>query len=100
MKRHSALPGFGLSMGLTLFWVSAIVIIPLSAVFFRSFSDGLDHFFDAGFSARAMASYRVGFGAAAIAAAVNALFGLLRDEHVLQIRGMLAMLMFAAFNIF
>lgn len=77
MKRHSALPGFGLSMGLTLFWVSAIVIIPLSAVFFRSFSDGLDHFFDAGFSARAMASYRVGFGAAAIAAAVNALFGLL-----------------------
>ncbi len=77
MKRRSALPGFGLSMGLTLFWVSAIVIIPLSAVFIRSFSDGWEHFLSAGFSERALASYKVGFGAAAIAAAVNALFGLI-----------------------
>ena len=76
MKRHSALPGFGLSMGLTLFWVSAIVLVPLSAVFIRSFGDGWSHFLDAGFSERALASYKVGFGAAFIAAAINALFGL------------------------
>jgi sulfate transport system permease protein len=71
------LPGFSLTMGLTVTWLSLIVLIPLSTVFIRSFGDGFDHFLAAAFSRRALASYRVTFGAAAIAAAVNALFGLL-----------------------
>jgi sulfate transport system permease protein len=71
------LPGFSLTMGLTVTWLSLIVLIPLSAVFVRSFGEGFDHFVEVGFSARALASYRVTFGAAAIAALVNALFGLL-----------------------
>lgn len=77
MNKRSALPGFGLTLGLTIFWVSAIVLIPLSAVFLRSMGDGPAHFLEAGFSERAMAAYRVGFGAAAIATLINAVFGLL-----------------------
>ena len=77
MTRRSALPGFGLSLGLTLFWVSLIVIIPVAAVFIRSFGDGWQHFLTVGFSSRAMAAYRVTFGAAALATLINAVFGLL-----------------------
>ena len=77
MTRRSALPGFGPSLALTLFWVSAIVLVPLSAVFIRSAGEGWNHFLQAGFSERAMASYRVGFGAAAAAAGINAIFGLI-----------------------
>jgi len=71
------LPGFSLTMGLTVTWLSLIVLIPLSAVFIRSFGQGFDHFIEVGFSARALASYRVTFGAAAIAALINSVFGLL-----------------------
>ena len=71
------LPGFTLTMGLTITWLSLIVLIPLSAVVIRSFGQGFDHFISVAFSERALASYRVTFGAAAIAALVNALFGLL-----------------------
>lgn len=71
------LPGFSLSLGLTVTWLSLIVLIPLSAVFIRSFGQGFDHFISVAFSDRALASYRVTFGAAAIAASVNAVFGLL-----------------------
>ena len=73
----SPLPGFGLSMGITVFWLSAIVLVPLIAVFIRSTGDGWAAFADAAFNARAMASYKLTFGAALIAAAVNAVFGLL-----------------------
>lgn len=73
----SAVPGFGLTMGLTLFWLSVIVLIPLSAVFVRSFSDGPGHFIATAFSGRALAAYRVTFGAAALATLINAIFGLL-----------------------
>ena len=71
------LPGFSLTMGLTVTWLSLIVLIPLSAVFIRSFGQGFDHFVSVAFSARALASYRVTFGAAAIAALINMVFGLL-----------------------
>ena len=76
-SRRSALPGFGLSLGVTVFWLSLIVLIPLSAVFLKSASDGWDTFLDAAFSQRAIAAYRLSFGAAAIAAAINCVFGLL-----------------------
>jgi len=71
------MPGFGLSMGLTLLWLSLIVLIPLSAVFVRSATGGWTAFWEAAGSDRAIAAYRVSFGAAAIAAAINSVFGLL-----------------------
>jgi len=76
-KSRSNLPGFGLSMGITIFWLSLIVLIPLSAVFLKSAADGWDTFREAAFSERAIAAYRLSFGAAAIAAAINCVFGLL-----------------------
>ena len=76
-RRSSPLPGFGLSLGITILWLSLIVLIPLSAVFVKSLSDGGATFLDAAFSPRALAAYKLSFGAAAIAAAVNCVFGLL-----------------------
>lgn len=75
--RRSALPGRGLTLGLTIFWVSLIVVIPICAVFLRSLSDGFGHFVEVGLSERALAAYRVTFGASALATLINAVFGLL-----------------------
>ncbi len=77
LRHRSPLPGFGLSLGITLFWLSLIVLIPLSAVFVRTIVGGWQAFIEAGFSDRALASYRLSFGAAALAAAINCVFGLL-----------------------
>ena len=76
-RQRSPLPGFGLSLGVTLFWLSLIVLIPLSAVFVRTIVGGWHAFIEAGFSNRAVASYRLSFGAASLAAAINCIFGLL-----------------------
>ena len=76
-SRRAALPGFGLTMGITLFWLALIVIIPLCAVVLRSAGSGWQHFIDVGFSPRAMAAYRVTFISALIATAINAVFGLI-----------------------
>lgn len=76
-KRRSAIPGFRITLGLTLFWLSLIVLIPLSALFLTAAAGGWDHFMTAAFSERAVAAYRVSFGTALIAAAINAVFGLL-----------------------
>jgi sulfate transport system permease protein len=66
-----------LSLGITILWLSLIVLIPLSAVFLKSASDGWNSFWAAAGSPRALAAYKLSFGAAALAAAVNCLFGLL-----------------------
>ena len=76
-RAHSPLPGFGLSLGVTILWLSLIVLIPLSAVFVKSLSNGVGEFWTSAFSSRALAAYRLSFGAAALAAAVNCVFGLL-----------------------
>ena len=76
-KRRSALPGFGLTMGMTLFWLGLIVLLPLSALVIRAAGMGWEGFAAAGLSPRALAAYRLSFGAALAAAAVNAVFGLL-----------------------
>ena len=76
-RRRSVIPGFGLTMGLTVVWLSFIVLIPLVAVFLRSAGLGIGHFVDVGFSDRALAAYRLSFGGALVAAAVNSIFGLL-----------------------
>jgi sulfate transport system permease protein len=76
-RNRSPLPGFGLSLGITILWLSLIVLIPLSAVFLKSASDGWNSFWAAAGSPRALAAYKLSFGAAALAAAVNCIFGLL-----------------------
>jgi sulfate/thiosulfate transport system permease protein len=76
-QSNSLLPGLGLSMGITIFWLSFIVLIPLSAVFARSLSGGWDAFWAAAGSPRTLAAYKLSFGAAFLAAAINCLFGLL-----------------------
>ena len=76
-RRFSSLPGFGLSLGITILWLSLIVLIPLSAVFVKSGSEGWGTFWAAAASPRALAAYRLSFGAAALAAMINCIFGLL-----------------------
>jgi sulfate transport system permease protein len=69
------MPGFGLSLGFTVFYLSLIVLIPLSAVFFKTFTMTWEAFWSAVTSDRVMASYRLTFGASLIAASLNVLFG-------------------------
>ena len=76
-RRRSIIPGFGLTMGLTVFALSLIVLVPLSAVFITTAGMGWDAFAATALSRRALSAYRLSFGAAAAAAAVNAVFGLL-----------------------
>ena len=76
-SRKSIVPGFGLTMGFTLAWLSLIVLIPLSALFLRSAGLGWNEFLAVGFSERAMAAYRISFGTAFAAAVINGVFGLL-----------------------
>jgi sulfate transport system permease protein len=75
--RRRVLPGFGLSMGFTLFYLSLIVLIPLSAVFLKSAALGPAQFWDVVTAPRVMASYRLSFGASLLAAAINVVFGFL-----------------------
>lgn len=78
MSRRSfqVLPGFNLTLGYTLFYLSIIVLIPLSAVFIKTASLGLGQFWDVVTTPRVLASYRLSFGASLLAAAINAVFGL------------------------
>jgi len=71
------LPGFKLTLSFTLFYLSLIVLIPLSALIFKTFSISWDQFITAVTSERVVASYKLTFGASLIAALVNAVFGLL-----------------------
>ena len=75
-KRHSVLPGFGLTMGFTLTYLSLIVLIPLSTLVFKSATLGPPAFWAAVTSSRVVASYKLTFGASLAAATVNAVFGL------------------------
>ena len=77
MSRHHALPGFNLSLGYTLTWLSLIVLIPLSAAFIKTSSLSWEQFWLVTTSPRVWASYKLSFGASLLAAAINALFGLL-----------------------
>jgi len=70
-------PGFGLTLGYTMGYLSLIVLIPLSAVFIRSLGLGWGHFWDVVTAPRVIASLRLSFGASLIAALINVIFGLL-----------------------
>ena len=76
-KAPSALPGFGLGLGITLSWLVLIVLIPLSTLFLKTAGLGWSEFIEVGFSPRALAAYRLSFGTAAAAGLINAVFGLL-----------------------
>ncbi|AIY40713.1 Sulfate transport system permease protein CysT [Collimonas arenae] len=69
------MPGFRLSLGFTLFYLALIVLIPLSAVFLKTFTLSWDGFVAAVTSPRVMASYRLTFGTSLLAALINAFFG-------------------------
>jgi sulfate transport system permease protein len=76
-RSKRVLPGFGLSLGFTLAYLSLIVLIPLSAVFIKSSGMGIEAFINAVTSPRVVASYKISFGASLLAAAINVVFGLL-----------------------
>jgi sulfate transport system permease protein len=71
------LPGFKITLGFTIFYLSLIVLIPLSALLFKTFALTWDEFMAAVTSPRVVASYQLTFGASLLAALVNAVFGLL-----------------------
>ena len=71
------LPGFHITLGFTVFYLCLIVLIPLSALVFKTFTMTWEHFWVSVTAPRVMASYRLTFGASLIAAMVNAVFGLL-----------------------
>ncbi len=76
-KPFRVIPGFGLTLGYTLLYLSLIVLIPLSALFYKSTSMGWVHFWEAVTDARVVASYKLSFGASFFAALINMVFGLL-----------------------
>lgn len=80
IKRQSSgrvLPGFGITGGLTIFYLCLIVLMPLSAIFLSTFTMSWEDFWKAAGNDRVMASYRLSFGAALVAAAINVVFGTL-----------------------
>lgn len=75
IQASRVLPGFHLSLGFTIFYLSLIVLIPLSAVFLKTFTMSWDAFIAAVTSDRVVASYKLTFGASLLAACFNAIFG-------------------------
>jgi sulfate/thiosulfate transport system permease protein len=73
--RRLVLPGFGVTLGFTLVYLSLIVLIPLAATFAKASGLGWESFFRAVTSPRVLASYQVTFGISLVAATINALFG-------------------------
>lgn len=76
-NKKRTLPGFGLSLGFTIFYLSLIVLIPLSMLFLKTASLSFSQFWETIVSPRTLAAYRLSFGAAFVAALVNAVFGFL-----------------------
>lgn len=77
LKRRSVLPGFGLTMGYTILYMSLVVLIPLSALVAKTTSVSWGQFWETVTDPRVVASYKLTFGASAIAALINAVFGLI-----------------------
>ena len=74
-RKTNVLPGFGLSMGFTIFYLSVIVLIPLSATFFKSATLTWPEFWSTVTAPRVVQSYKLSFGASVIAALINGIFG-------------------------
>ncbi len=76
-RPHSVLPGFNLSLGYTLGYLTLIVLIPIAAVFLKTSELSFAEFWKVVTAPRVLASYKLSFGASMIAAAINAVFGLM-----------------------
>ncbi|HYG24818.1 MAG TPA: sulfate ABC transporter permease subunit CysT [Verrucomicrobiae bacterium] len=76
-KKFNALPGFGLTMGITLFFLGTIVLIPFAGLIIRTCGLSWTDFWHLATTDRAMAAYRLTFGASLVAALANAVFGTL-----------------------
>ena len=74
-KMKSVLPGFGLTMGFTILYMSLIVLIPLSAVFLKASTLSWDQFWQTVTNPRVVASYKITFYTSFVAAVINAVFG-------------------------
>ena len=74
-RQPSVLPGFGLTFGFTTFFLSAVVLLPLAALVLMTASMSWEHFVRIIFDPRAIGSYRLSFGASALAATINLVFG-------------------------
>lgn len=76
-NNRSVLPGFRLSLGFTLFYLSLLVLIPLAGIFFKTFELSWAEFWSAVTNPRVLASYRISFSTALWAGLINAVFGLI-----------------------
>jgi sulfate transport system permease protein len=74
-RKFNALPGFGLTMGFTLVYLSVIVLIPIGGLIFKALGMSWAELWRLATTERAMAAYRLTFGASFIAALTNAVFG-------------------------
>jgi sulfate/thiosulfate transport system permease protein len=77
LKQRSVLPGFGLTMGFTLLYLSLLVLIPLAGLFLKSATISWEQFCAAVTDERVIASYKLTFGASLVGASINAVFGLI-----------------------
>lgn len=74
-RNFNALPGFRLTLGITLFYLSIIVLIPMGALFLKNTQMSWGRFWEVITEDRALAAYKLTFGASVVAAFVNAVFG-------------------------
>ncbi|MGD0073006.1 MAG: sulfate ABC transporter permease subunit CysT [Candidatus Binataceae bacterium] len=77
LKRRGNLPGFGLTLGFTLLYLSLIVLVPLSTIFLKTASLSWGQFWLTVTSPRVMAAYRLSFGASLAGAVINSVFGVI-----------------------
>jgi sulfate/thiosulfate transport system permease protein len=75
LRQHTVLPGFGLTLGFTIFYLSVIVLLPLGALVLTTSTMGWQAFVETVTDPRVLAAYRLSFGAAFLGALINALFG-------------------------
>ncbi|UBI77830.1 sulfate ABC transporter permease subunit CysT (plasmid) [Ensifer canadensis] len=76
-RQPSVLPGFGLALGVTLFWLVLIILIPLSGLIWRSSGLGWSQFMTLALDTRTLNALRISFGTAFVAAIVNLIFGVI-----------------------
>jgi sulfate transport system permease protein len=85
-KQHSVLPGFGLSLGYTLFYLGIIVMLPLSTIVFCSSQLGFDGFWEVVTSRRVLLSYRLTLLTSLTAAAINSFFGFIIAWFLVRVK--------------
>jgi sulfate transport system permease protein len=86
IRRPRVLPGFGLTLGFTLVYLSLIVLLPLSAVVVKTLSLSLAEFWQVVTAPRVLASYKLSFGASLLAAGINTVFGALLAWSLVRYR--------------